>query len=279
MTLRRSKKYWSKKVGGGLAYTPFADQYPLVLAIHSLKLDRSDYLGPLIRVVNDSTLVETDIFPDANGLILDADLLALGVNIFVLKFYDQKASFDLVAISATKAQIVSEGAVVKSGAFTACYISSNIYSFNHLGALNNTSPKSGFYCLETSNIGSQSGALKAGTRGQTSTGWLFRWASGSLVVFNTGGSGSVASSVPFTINTRKILAFCFGSSFATIYANGSALNSGSFSGGSNKATYEFGNDTSGGQVQAFMAAYLFGSDQTANSSDIQNSINSYYSTY
>jgi hypothetical protein len=264
--------------GGGLAYTPFADQYPSVLAIHSLKLDRSDYLGPLIRVVNDSTLVETDIFSGADGLILDADLLALGLDVSVLKFYDQKASFDLVSTTATKAQIVIEGEVVKSGAFTACNINANIYSFNHLGALNNTSPKSGFYCLETSNIGSQTGALKAGTRGQTSTGWLFRWASGTLIFANIGG-GAVSSSLAFTINTRKILAFCFGSSFSTIYQNGSTLNSGAMSGGTNKATYEFGNDTSGGQVQTFMSAYLFSSDQTANSSDIQNSINSYYSIY
>ena len=106
MTLRRTIPFWNKKTSGfgPIIYTPPLDVYTGAKRAYGFRLLRSAYTGPLFRLVRQSDSALIDIYPQSNGLINEAEILALRSNPLTDRFiidrmYDQTGNgFDMNAV-------------------------------------------------------------------------------------------------------------------------------------------------------------------------------------
>jgi hypothetical protein len=129
MTLRRSKPYWARKVGGSLPYTPPLDVFNNSIAAFSVRKVRTLYTGPCIRIAGIATPAnQLDIGFDSDGLIDTAAISAFvdAQGAQVATWYDQSGNGLDISCSANNSRpFARKGATVSTmdGKFAVDYTS------------------------------------------------------------------------------------------------------------------------------------------------------------
>lgn len=245
----------------------------------------STYTGALIRVRRSSDNTEQDIGYDGNN-VLDESALTTFVganNGFVTKIYDQSgnSAFASQSTAANQPKIVSSGTIIKVNSKPAIefdgtndsltfasnpFVSKNSYSFFNVGKFYNTNPSFNMMLSQSDTIIE-----------------IRRTGAGNTIQFIMGDSGTPTGTA--TINNIQRLFSVYRKSGVELKAfvnntqDGSTMTSGTNtissstlylgSRGGNSYLYE-------GTMQEIL---IFNTDQSANHSNINGNINTFYSIY
>lgn len=275
------------KPSTGLPYTPLLDVYGTnAFCAHSVRKERTAYTGACLRAIRDSDSAEQDIDFDSNGLIDTASLLSFaGAGTVRLKtWYDQTGNGNhLILASALGAVLVLSGVLqANSGMPLVSFPSGNnsYYTMSHAGELNNIASKSLFMACNYPVVNS---GFVMGTRGTTTTGWLYRniVTTTTYQFFISGGAGALASTPSKTVQ-RYLFNFTHTDAVNgfRLLRDNSVLVTGRPTGGTNRSTYEFGRN-SGPEYSVYECFnhIIYSADMVSDESGINTNINDYFACY
>jgi hypothetical protein len=267
-----------------LPYTPPLDLYPGAEVAYSTRLVRSDYTGPLLRIKNSISLVETDIFPDGTGFFDKAAVISATTTGIanVLTIYDQSGNgYDLTANNVTITDIYdsSTGFYVKNGKETifvnGTFLSTGAASFS--GKFLNAGPKSFFTLVHTRATAGTTLGIYFAVFG-SSSGWIQRANFTQYLFANLGGT-NLTGNPSLAVNTDYLFGLDQTSgSVVSQYLNGTLFNTGTRSTPTvNGNELRLGDGAGLGSTTSFFKECIgYNSDQSANRTGIEANINSYF---
>lgn len=293
-------------IEGVVGYIPLLDTFPSAAAAYSTRLLRLGYTGNCIRVRRSNDNSEQDIGFDLYGNLDESSLSTfVGANNgFVTTFYDQSGNGRNATqtTAANQPRIVNSGiidkinnrpALIFDGSNDVLTVASSTSAFNFL----HNGTESAVVFVGNADVSTLTGyfgnnGISSGNVGfcighdPTYAPYIFisRGSSGQIVVATTTVNNSISSSL-FMIYADVDADNSTNSNRANLYINNSTSLNNTFgaTATTNNASFDFqigsfGNNVAvlDGSVQELV---LYSTNQSANRTNIQNHLNTYYGIY